>query len=178
MSYPEKMRLKAIELKPGRSASQVCRLLEIEFPDEPVYPDPREIYRWCNAKSKVSHSSNNSEGHYEELLDVTRILLDGDLEKVTAEGETYQIFRSGYEFEKINRDELSRRLMGNLDKAVMEYDEWFVLDCFMDHLAAETDDQGFDFFELIETRPFEMIKLLRLAYRRKKIKGTCPVCEN
>jgi len=176
MSYPEKMRLKAIELKPGRSASQVCRLLEIEFPDEPVYPDPRQIYRWCNPKSEVSHTLNKSEGHNEELLDVTRILLDGDLEKVTEEGETYQIFRSGYEFETISLNELSGRLMGNLDKAVMEYDEWFVLDCFFRHLEEESDEPQIDTLRFMEDKPFEIIKMLRLIYHRKTFKGTCPAC--
>jgi len=177
MSYPENMKLRARELKPGRSASQVCRLLESEFPGEPVYPDPRQIYRWCNPKASVRHSVSQLDGHNERLTAVAKILLDNDLEKVTEEGEVYQIFRKGYEFEEITRNQLAGRLMGNLDIAVQEYGEWFVLDCFFPHMDTENEELVSDLFGLMENRPFEMIKLLRLAYHRNKFKGTCPVCE-
>ena len=53
MAYPEHIIKRAIELKEGRSASAVLRILDREFPEEVVSLDVTTILRWIRTKSEL-----------------------------------------------------------------------------------------------------------------------------
>ncbi len=98
MGYPEHIIRRAIELKEGRSAGAVLRILEKEFPEEVASLNVRTILRWEKTKleAPVEPSVNidkeqrdmpssfheNWKEHNAKLADVADRLLDNDLKRV------------------------------------------------------------------------------------------------
>ncbi len=203
MGYPEHIIRRAIELKEGRSAGAVLRILEKEFPEEVASLNVRTILRWEKTKleAPVEPSVNidkeqrdmpssfheNWKEHNAKLADVADRLLDNDLKRVmkwvnpTGQVE-YHLFDESevHLLERLTDDDLAGQLEQNITLAYQAYTEWFFKDCFLPHLYAEWPEELKDkgFYIVAEEQPYQLIDTLRLLAERKTFKGTCPVCKD
>jgi len=204
MAYPEHIIRRAIELKEGRSAGAVLRILQKEFPEEVVSLNVRTILRWTRTKSEVlvepsvhiekeqrdiplSYHENWKE-HNAKLVGVADRLLDNDLNRVmkwvisTGDIE-YQLFDDNNLNElpyKLTEDDLSGKFEQNIISAYHDYTEWFFKNCFLPHLYAEWSEElkNKGFYIIAEEQPYQLIETLRLLAERKTFKGSCPVCKD
>lgn len=201
MAYPEHIVRRAIELKEGRSAGAVLRILEKEFPEEVASLNVRTILTWVRTKSEllvepsvhiekereIIHTivPGNWKEHNEQLADVAKSLLANDLESVlekqTETQADYTVADQEGFFYTLDKEELSNRLDDNLQSTFDKYKDWFVKYCFIPHLEAELPEEikaGGLWDGVINEKPYELIHTLRLLAARKTFKGTCPVCKD
>jgi len=200
MAYPEHIKKRALELKKGRSAGAVLRLLEKEFPEEVTSLNARTILRWVDSKaealSEASVRITSEQGiispeswkeHNAKLAGVADRLLANDLKRVMKwveptgeieyllwdESETHVV-------ERLREDDLSGQFEQNISLAYQEYTEWFFKECFLPHLYAEWSEElkNKGFYIVAEEQPYQLIETLRLLAERKTFKGTCPVCKD
>ena len=170
MAFSEQIKQRAIELSRGRSAREVRRLLDREFPDELSLPDERTIRRWREAEPVIhfnqeqerTHSSvsENLKEHNEQLAGVANMLLANDLDRViegvtitsiTASGEPKEsrqveyIITNGSNYDSppydLTKEQLSVQLEQNIDFAIHEYTDWFFYQCFLPHLRSELSEE-------------------------------------
>lgn len=195
MAYPEHLIQRAIELSPGRSAGEVLRVLQREFPND-YLPDERTVRRWLKDKPAASASNEqktpspvpgNWGEHNAKLAGVADSLLANDLKRVmkwvSPVGDIeYHLFDESetYLQERLTEDELSGQLEQNVPTVHRDYTEWFYQNCFIPHLFAEwsEDVQTKMSKALLYEQPYLLIETLRLLAERKTFKGTCPVCKD
>lgn len=207
MAFPEQIKQRAIELSRGRSAREVLRLLDREFPDELSLPDERTIRRWRKAEPAIhvdeeqerikSSVSENWREHNEQLAGVANMLLANDLDRVIEGGTFTRIASSGEPIEtrqvdytlisgtdnapyELTNEQLSNQLVQNIELTVHEYTEWFFYECFLPHLISELPEElkTKGFWDIVKEQPYQLIEVLRLVAARKTFKGTCPVCKD
>ena len=200
MAYPEHIKKRALELKKGRSAGAVLRLLEKEFPEEVTSLNARTILRWVGNESEALNETSvriTSEQemiyperwkeHNAKLAGVADRLLANDLKRVMKwvepagdieyllwdESETHIL-------ERLTEDDLSGQFEQNIHLAYQEYTEWFFKECFLPHLYAEWSEElrNKGFYIVSYEQPYQLIETLRLLAERKTFKGTCPVCKD
>ena len=198
MAYPEHIIRRALELKRGRSAGAVLRLLEKEFPEEVASLNARTILRWVDSKaealSEASVRITSEQGiispeswkeHNAKLAGVADRLLANDLKRVMKWVEPagdieYHLFDESENrlIERLTEDDLAGRLEENLLTVYRDYTEWFYKNCFLPHLFAEwSEDVKTKMSKaLLYEQPYLLIETLRLLAERKTFKGTCPVC--
>jgi len=204
MGYPEHIIRRAIELKKGRSAGAVLRILGKEFPKEELASlNVRTILRWEKTRSEalvepsvriekeqrdipLSYHENWKE-HNAKLVGVANRLLENDLNRVmkwvisTGDVE-YQLFDESevHLLQRLTVDDLAGKFEDNITLAYQDYTEWFLKTCFLPHLYAEWSDElkNKGFYIIAEEQPYQLIETLRLLAERKTFKGTCPICKD
>jgi len=204
MGYPEHIIRRAIELKKGRSAGAVLRILGKEFPKEELASlNVRTILRWEKTRSEalvepsvriekeqrdipLSFHENWKE-HNAKLASVADRLLDNDLKRVmkwiNSIGDIeYQLFDESevHLLDRLTEDDLSGKFGQNIISAYHDYTEWFFKNCFLPHLFAEWPEEleNKGFYIIAEEQPYQLIETLRLLAERKTFKGTCPICKD
>ena len=193
MAYSDQIKQRAIELSRGRSAREVQRLLEREFPNEFSTPDERTIRRWRvtasiahteQEQARIASVQDNWRAHNEQLLNIANMLLANSLGKVL-EGYTgsgkheYAVTGSIYEdFYEVTEEQLSAQLEQNIQYAIHEHTEWFFCECFLPHLSMEFSEEmrTEGFWTMAKAQPYKIIETLRVLAARKTFKGTCPAC--
>ena len=175
MSYPEQMKERARQLKPGRSASHVLRELGKEFADEPL-PNEREIYRWCNPETAKRPPAKRIEQHRDRLADIAGSFLEGELDTIaydaTDERHEYELDNG----ESLTREELINRIEDNIFRSCDIHKRWLVFDCLASHLESG-HFSGEELLAFVESKPVEFIEIIRTIAHTKILKGTCSVCE-
>jgi hypothetical protein len=195
MAYSDQVKQRAIELGGGRSAREVQRLLEREFPNESSTPDERTIRRWRatlstvhteQEQARIASVQDSWRAHNEQLLNITNMLLANSLGKVlegyTSSGKhEYAVTGSIYEdFYEVTEEQLSTQLEQNIEYTIHDHTEWFFYECFVPHLAMEFSEEmkTKGFWGMVKEQPYKLIETLRVLAARKTFKGTCPVCKD
>jgi hypothetical protein len=196
MAYPRYLIQRARELSPGRSAREILRVLNKEFPNDDL-PNERTIRRWCDdpppnndEEEQDKTSSDVSEKlieHNERLASVVDGLLSNELKRVmkwvspTGQVEYRLCDESGANLVKrLTEDELINKFSENINLVYRHYEEWFFKTCFLPHLYAEWSDElkntGFNI--VVEKQFYQLIETLRLLAERKTFNGICPMCKD
>ena len=122
----------------------------------------KNLVEHFNDMAKIAEAMVNTSG----LDTVRRQKSSGQIEYciVTEEGE-----------EDISLADISDRLQDSFD-TMYETVDHFDADCFVHHFNAENSNLHIP--KSFESQPFKIAHLLKTLSRRKRFKGTCPVCKS
>lgn len=132
--------------------------------------------------------------HSDLLGDIAHILLSGDLDTLTLRTLTgdlkddprwieyyahfkYSLIDRFDSISQITQQQLAFIMERNIETVLWRYGKKY-LDSFLSHLEAEPDIASKDLYRLLEEKPFQLVKVLRLLAIEKMFKGTCPVCND